>query len=1075
MYTYRIQLIIALVLLIGGSVFLYFFTGAFGSTTQSVTINTNPDLDNGLVGHWTFDNLDTSTGTTTDSSGSGNDAVFESGTGGGGSCGFGTDVGGGECRGYITSGSTWNVPSDWNDASNTIEAIGAGGDGAISTGSANAGGGGGGGEYRRAADVNLPEGGTVDINIPSGGDGSGADGAWMKDTDGGGGTKVIEAMNGANGSGISGGSGGTGGTGSDANYDGGTGGDTTDLNNTAGSGGGGGGSAGPSGAGKDGGTGTGSNSNGGGGGGGSNGGSSTVGSGNSGTTGGDGGAGNGGSGGGGGGTADNSDAGDGSNGGGGGGSGNAGGSIDAGGGNGGTESLWDTGVGPGGGGGGGGAGSGSSASGDRDGGTGGTYGGGGGGCGYSGVLDSGECDGTGVGGQGIIVVSYTSTGGSDALTGKIAPGKVGQAFQFDGSDDYVTASSSSSLNQLSAFTCSAWIYPTTVSGEQAIVYKEVASNGKQYCGLSGSGTGRLYVNIDRTSDATARTNDNAIKANKWQFITTVWDGTNAPQIYINGTEVSSYQTQTAGSGTIVDDSSGDLVIGGRSTPSTLFNGKLDDIRIYNRVLSPAEIKRIYELGATTHIATTINTNPNLENGLVGHWTFDGDLDSVIADSSGQGTDGYFGTSSEATSSMVVPGAIGQAIGLDGTDDFALIPSYSSIQGGQDLTIALWFNTSSDNSYQKLITKSTDGGDKDWELGVDTSQSPTTVSFESEILDSGYKVSGTSTIQVDRWYSLVATIDVTNNTLTLYVDGREVGEDVGSLVGNTDTSSSIVSIGRRNYSYPGGYVGSLYTQGKIDDIRIYDRILSPAEIKRLYELGATTHIATSINTNPDLESGLVGHYTFDGNLGTVIADSSGRGNDVYFGTTTTATSTMVTAGRMGQGVQFDGIDQYIDAGNPSDFQLTGAMTVSAWVKVDKYGTGTYQNPRFVAKGGNGGNRGWSLNGENNGQVVFNIADSATTEVVASTSPSGTGIIPGKWVHYAGVFIPSTAVQLYMNGKLVDEHTASVPATQRDSTNNVAIGKRFQCTGCFLDGSMDDVRIYNRALSADEIQRLYDLGR
>jgi len=300
----------------------------------------------------------------------------------------------------LTSGTTWNVPSDWNSSDNTIEAIGAGGNGALAIGSSTAGGGGGGGEYRKSANITLTASSTIDIHLPAGGDGNSASGSWVKNGAGGGGTIVLEAKNGGNASGLTGGAGGTGGTGASANYNGGTGGTSTDSSNTAGAGSGGGGSAGPTGIGKNGGVGQGTTSRGGGGGGGSNGGSSSAGASPTSTTGGTGGNGTGGTGGGSAGTA-------GTVGGGGGGGNSASSTTNAPGGAGSAQSLWGAGIGPSGGGAGGGGGTGSSATGDRDGGAGGTYGGGGGGCGYSGALNTNECNGTGVGGNGLIVITYT--------------------------------------------------------------------------------------------------------------------------------------------------------------------------------------------------------------------------------------------------------------------------------------------------------------------------------------------------------------------------------------------------------------------------------------------------------------------------------------------------------------------------------------------------------------------------------------------------------------------------------------------------------------------------------------------
>ena len=88
----------------------------------------------------------------------------------------------------------------------------------------------------------------------------------------------------------------------------------------------------------------------------------------------------------------------------------------------------------------------------------------------------------------------------------------------------------------------------------------------------------------------------------------------------------------------------------------------------------------------------------------------------------------------------------------------------------------------------------------------------------------------TTIQLNTWYFFAATLDYTNGILTLYIDGKVVAQDT-SFGGSTDATSAAVNIGRRRYSG-----GLLYTQGKIDDVRIYDRALSSDEVKRLYDLG-----------------------------------------------------------------------------------------------------------------------------------------------------------------------------------------------------------------------------------------------
>ena len=81
-------------------------------------------------------------------------------------CWAGSDIGGGQCRDFLTSGTSWSVPNDWNDSNNRIETIGGGGE---SGSELDGGGAGGGGGYSSTENINLPEGTSVTYAIGSGG------------------------------------------------------------------------------------------------------------------------------------------------------------------------------------------------------------------------------------------------------------------------------------------------------------------------------------------------------------------------------------------------------------------------------------------------------------------------------------------------------------------------------------------------------------------------------------------------------------------------------------------------------------------------------------------------------------------------------------------------------------------------------------------------------------------------------------------------------------------------------------------------------------------------------------------
>ena len=152
-------------------------------------------------------------------------------------------------------------------------------------------------------------------------------------------------------------------------------------------------------------------------------------------------------------------------------------------------------------------------------------------------------------------------------------------------------------------------------------------------------------------------------------------GFTSPTIYIDGSSASAKIADTNWHFVVVTTATGlnadDFSVASTTSSIKPFGGAMDDVRLYNRAISADEIKRLYALGNTTHISTTLDTKPNLDFGLVGHWTFDGkDMYTNVKDTSGQGNNGdlILGASGN-TSTTTAPGKLGQALTFDGTDDY----------------------------------------------------------------------------------------------------------------------------------------------------------------------------------------------------------------------------------------------------------------------------------------------------------------------------------------------------------------------------------------------------------------------
>jgi hypothetical protein len=188
--------------------------------------------------------------------------------------------------------------------------------------------------------------------------------------------------------------------------------------------------------------------------------------------------------------------------------------------------------------------------------------------------------------------------------GTWVPGKTGNALDFDGIDDRVKIADNTNLNNLSAITMSAWIYPRVDS------HWHVLDKGDGNKRLYAEGTNRTLKGVVRynTSLAQSESANNTIVLNSWQHVALTWSQTtNKTQLFHNGVEVL-YNFQNIGSGSILDDTTSPFTIGARGIldSMTYFNGIIDDVQIYDRVLDPNDIP----------------PPSNGLSGLVGHWKLD---------------------------------------------------------------------------------------------------------------------------------------------------------------------------------------------------------------------------------------------------------------------------------------------------------------------------------------------------------------------------------------------------------------------------------------------------------------------
>jgi hypothetical protein len=208
-------------------------------------------------------------------------------------------------------------------------------------------------------------------------------------------------------------------------------------------------------------------------------------------------------------------------------------------------------------------------------------------------------------------------------------------------------------------------------------------------------------------------------------------------------------------------------------------------------------------------------------------------------------------------------------------------------------------------------------------------------------------------------------------------------------------------------------------------------------------------------------GITAGYAFDEVSGTSAADASGHS---IVGTLTNGPT--FTAGKYGNAVQLDGTNDFVNLGNPTALQLTGSMTISAWINSSSF---PVDDAAIVSKR-TGSESGFQLDttvDKGTRTIGFKLTNSSGGEMFRY---GATTLQPNTWYHVAGVYdAAAQTLNVYLNGQLDNGVLqGTVTSSQQNSTANVTIGRRAGVTGYEFNGRIDDVRIADHALTQDQIQ-------
>jgi hypothetical protein len=500
---------------------------------------------------------------------------------------------------------------------------------------------------------------------------------------------------------------------------------------------------------------------------------------------------------------------------------------------------------------------------------------------------------------------------------------------------------------------------------------------------------------------------------------------------------------------------------------------MDDLRLYNRALSATEIQQVYQPGNATLVSIAVTpANASIAKGATQQFTATG----TYSDSSTQNLTSAVTWSSTSTSVVTITTG-GLATGV-ATGSTTIQAASGSINGSTDLTVTppvlvsiavTPANASIGTGVTQQYTATghySDGGTLNLTSSVSwSSTSMSVATITSAGLATGV-AAGSTTIQ--------ASLDLINGSTGLTVTSVAL-----VLIAVTPVNGQVAQGATLQFTATGTY-SDTSTLNLTSSVTWTSTNMAAATItSEGLATGVATGSSTTIQASSGLVSGstpltvtpagLVGYWTFDDGSGTTAADSSGNGHPV-----TLVNGVSWVTGKIGGAISANEVNP--DASIPAiDLSGTSAVTVAMWVN-RTYSTAAADVWLEDSANFNSSTTGFGIFMDDptcNG-IQTGVHGDVGYTMKCYAQPSS-----GVWHHLGFIFDKSqpasNEVALYVDGVL---QTPTLNYYTSDNTNSFGDnpiylfsrgGSQF-----FSAGEMDDLRLYNRALSATEIQQVYQAG-
>ena len=573
-----------------------------------------------------------------------------------------------------------------------------------------------------------------------------------------------------------------------------------------------------------------------------------------------------------------------------------------------------------------------------------------------------------------------------------------------------------------------------------------------------------------------------------------------------------------------------------STSFYPFNGDISNLVIFSSALSTANIVTLYNNG-------TPEVTPSFSP--TSWWKLD-NTTTGIQDSGSASNNGTNNGATETQTNVWTPRLNGESTTLPSTalvssdlqfespySNFSLdfdsassdyinctdndIFSFGNGTTDSPFSVSFWYNPTTIPANFGIIAKDNDASNREWTIGQFASNNKIRFLLKNNGGSNQQSIDSTTTLSTGQWYHITCTYNGIggNNAadgMTIYING--VSETPTNITKQTYTAMANTTAPLTIGTYQLGGT-PLYTDGKIDEVSIFNKALNQAEITSIYNngypkditalapiswwrLGEDAYFDGADFTIPNQITGAPNGTSANMTQANLVADAPGsyasgvgsslaladRVGDAPESTANSLSINMIPSNRVSYpagyaptqvdnvySMNFDGTSDYVDLTNQFSFvHNTKIFSISLWVKMDSYNATV--SSVLVGNNYTGSNIGfqfWIDNRQNGttrtNALKFNLWDGTNTAELAQDSV----VLDNNWNNYV-VTGDGTTLKYYKNGvQLTDTDSLPVATSTTAFANTIVGANTASPKSSHLDGKLDEIAIFDYALSARQIKQ------